>query len=258
MTKISESLLKIRLFRGLIFLCIFGLHSSLQAQWGEFDDGGSETVTNDTQRLDNSGGGGWGADDGGGGGWGGFGDESGSGKRKDTLPAYERFIPPYDSLRELIFYEGVIEDMDCEYCSEDSLYQRAERYLQSIYGKKEYKKFIVEAKPSQVIWLKVEIPMLVQKGAYSKGPSGNLEFQLVLRFKEARYKYQFGNFAHITDPTGLADSRLKTYHEYYMKTKRGYRSTDNYLITADKEVKKTIEGLKKALKEPYRPDEDDW
>jgi hypothetical protein len=43
-----------------------------------------------------------------------------------------------------------------------------------------------------------------------------------------------------------------------MKTKRGFRATDLFLITADKEIKNTIEGLKKALKESYKPDEDDW
>ncbi len=258
MRKVYESTFRIRLMKGLFLVGIMCVQSLLSAQWGEFDGGDSETVTNDTQVLDN-GGGGWGESNDAGGGWGGFGGGDGIvGKQKDTLPAYERFIPPYDSLREMIFYEGVIEDMECEYCSEDSLYLRAEKYLQSIYGKKEYKKFTVEAKPGQVIWLKVEIPMIVERGSYSKGPSGRLEFSMVIRFKEARYKYQFGNFAHITEPTGLADSRLKTYHEYYMKTKRGFRSTDKYLITADKEVKKTIEGLKKALKEPYQPDEDDW
>jgi hypothetical protein len=256
MRKVHESSFRIRLMKGLLLLGMIGCQSLLRAQWGSFDGDGSGRVTNDTQVIDNGGGGGWGGDDGGGGGWGGGGGFGG--KQKDTLPPYTRFIPPYDSLREMIFYEGVIEDMECEYCSEDSLYLRAQRYLESIYGKKEYKKFIVEAKPGQVIWLKVEIPMLIERGAYSKAPSGLLEFSMVIRFKEARYKYQFGNFAHITEPKGLAESRLKTYHEYYMKTKRGFRSTDMYLITADKEVKKTIEGLKQALKEPYKPDEDDW
>lgn len=254
MRKVNESPLRIRLLKGLLFLSLLGVHTWAHAQWGGFDSEESGAVSNDTQVL-NSGGAWGGSGDDGGGGWG---SSEGFSKQKDTLPPYKRFIPPYDSLREMIFYEGVIEDMECEYCSEDSLYLRAAGYLQSIYGAKQYKKFIVEAKPGQVIWLKVEIPMLVERGAYSKGPSGLLEFNLVIRFKEARYKYQFGNFAHITEPTGLADSRLKTYHEYYMKTKRGFRATDQFLVTADKEIKKTIEGLKKALKESYKPDEDDW
>jgi len=126
------------------------------------------------------------------------------------------------------------------------------------YGKRQYKKFIVERKEFGLIWLKIEMPMILQIGEYSKKPSGKLEFSIVLRLKEARYKYQFGNFAHITAPTGQADAQTKTYHEYYMKVKRGFRATDRYLLTADKEVKETIKGLKKALKEPYRPDDDDW
>ncbi len=254
MRNLNESSFKVRWYSALIFVLFFGLQGSVYGQGSgdSKDKGGSENKEADA--------GGWGDDGGsGGGGWGGFGSESGMmGRQKDTLPPYERFIPPYDSLRELIFYEGVVEDLDCEFCSEDSLYRRAERYLESLYGKKEYKKFTVEAKPGQVIWLKIEIPMLVEKGAYSKTPDGNLEFGMVIRFKDARYKYQFGNFAHITEPKGLASSRLKTYHEYYMKAKRGFRSTDRYLLTADKEVKKLVEGLKRALKESYKPDEDDW
>lgn len=255
MRKVNESPLRIRLLKGLFFLSMFGVQTWAHAQWGGLDSEEAGAASNDTQVL-NSGGGGWGAmGEGGGGGWG---SGEAGGKQKDTLPPYKRFIPPYDSLREMIFYEGVIEDMECEFCNEDSLYLRAMNYLQSIYGAKQYKKFIVEAKPGQVIWLKVEIPMLIEKGAYSKGPSGMLEFNLVIRFKDARYKYQFGNFAHVTEPKGLAESRLKTYHEYYMKTKRGFRATDLFLITADKETKNTIEGLKKALKETYKSDEDDW
>ena len=247
----------------LVFLLVGMLYSGLsQAQWGGFEgedteeEAETEVVTDSTDNPGDAAG----ADmfGGGGGGWGGFGGAEEESGKVDTLPAYERFIPPYDSLREMIFYEGVIEDWDCEFCMEDSLFARAERYFIDRYGKRQYKKFIVERKEFGLIWLKVELPMILEIGEYSKRPSGRLEFSLVLRLKEARYKYQFGNFAHITAPTGQADAQTKTYHEYYMKVKRGFRATDRYLLTADKEVKETIKGLKKALKEPYRPDEDDW
>ena len=247
----------------LVFLIAFVFCSGLsQAQWGGFEgeDMEEETETEVVTDSTDTPGDAAGADmfGGGGGGWGGFGGAEEKSGNVDTLPAYERFIPPYDSLREMIFYEGVIEDWDCEFCMEDSLFARAERYFIDRYGKRQYKKFIVERKEFGLIWLKVELPMILEIGEYSKRPSGRLEFSLVLRLKEARYKYQFGNFAHITAPTGQADAQTKTYHEYYMKVKRGFRATDRYLLTADKEVKETIKGLKKALKEPYRPDEDDW
>ena len=261
----KEGLSSVRITRGykLVLLIAGILYSSLShAQWGGFEgedaeeEIDTETVSDSTDTPGDAAG----ADmfGGGGGGWGGFGGAEEEASKVDTLPAYERFIPPYDSLREMIFYEGVIEDWDCEFCMEDSLFARAERYFIGRYGKRQYKKFIVERKEFGLIWLKIELPMILQIGEYSKRPSGRLEFSLVLRLKEARYKYQFGNFAHITAPTGQADAQTKTYHEYYMKVKRGFRATDRYLLTADKEVKETIKGLKKALKEPYRPDEDDW
>ena len=46
-----------------------------------------------------------------------------------------------------------------------------------------------------------------------------------------------------------------------MNNKKGVINTDRFLLTADKEVKDIVKGLKKALKEPYDPieaGEDDW
>lgn len=249
-------------YRFVLMGVIFFSVGSVRAQWGGFDGGDEKVEEETTEVIENDSndnpGDAAGADMFGGGGWGGFGGAEESSTKTDTLPAYERFIPPYDSLREMIFYEGVIEDWDCEFCNEDSLFARAEAFLINRYGKKQYKKYIIERKEFGLIWLKVDLPMIIAIGDYSKQAKGRLEFNLVMRFKEARYKYQFGNFAHITAPIGQSNAQTKTYHEYYMKVKRGYRSTDRYLLTADKEVKETIEGLKKALKEPYRPDEDDW
>jgi hypothetical protein len=229
----------------LILLAVFFAATSLSAQWGDDEDEASSS--NDTASMEvSSGGGAWGG-----------GSEDAGPKPIEKKP-YVRFVPPYDSLRELIFYEGVVDDEECETCSEDSLFARAKRYLVKRFGEKPYKKMIVEEKVNQLIYMKVTIPMVVTLGEYAKRRDGEMEYVMVLRFKDARYKYQFGNFAHVTDPVGLSNDRLKTYHEYYRKAKKGFESTDRYLIAADKEVKKMVDGLTLALKEAYKPDEDDW
>jgi hypothetical protein len=171
---------------------------------------------------------------------------------------YVRFNPPYDSMREIIYYEGVIEDENCEFCTADSLYWRAKKSIIAKFGKDNVKKFIVEDLKADRITLKVTVPMLVTYGEYKKFESGTLEYKVTLRFKDFRYKYQFGNFVHIQTPNGLAKDATRTYHEYYMKVKKGYQTTDQFLLAADREVKDFVATLKKSLREPYQPDEDDW
>ena len=243
--------------RGGLRIVLVGLllifAGGLQAQWGSGDDdsGAGAATATDSSGSGSGDSGGWGGGSGA--------SENGSGESQAVKKKpYVRFTPPYDSLRELIFYEGVVEDEECETCTEDSLFIRAKRYLMKRYGKKEYKKFVVEEKANSLIYLKVKVPMVIQNGVNSKSRNGDLDYVLVLRFKEARYKYQFGNFAHTLLPQGLNSTQVKTYHEYYMKVKRGYETTDKYLIAADREVKSIVDGLKASLKAPYVPDEDDW
>ncbi|MBL7811350.1 MAG: DUF4468 domain-containing protein [Bacteroidetes bacterium] len=182
-------------------------------------------------------------------------------KKEEYMPVrtpYKRFVPPYDSLREIIFYEGVIEDENCETCGADSLYWRARKYLTQRYGKENIKKWIVEDKKADKMLLKVNVPMNTTYGKYVKGTYGQLEYRLTLRFKDGRYKYQFGNFVHVDVPPGLNPKPVRTYHEYYMRVKKGFQVTDKFLMAADAEVKDIVTGLKKSLREPYHPDEDDW
>jgi hypothetical protein len=51
---------------------------------------------------------------------------------------------------------------------------------------------------------------------------------------------------------------IRTYHEYYMRVKKGYQTTDVFLLAADRDVKEFVEGLRKSLRGPYQPDEEDW
>lgn len=215
-----------------VFLFLFSLMvcGSVSGQW---DFGGGST--------DTANGGGWG--------------DSASKPKKTP---YVRFVPPYDSMREIIFYEGVVENEDCDMCTADSLYWRAKRFLTKKYGKSVFKKMLIEEKPGHHITVVVTIPLVVLNGKYSKVAKGMLEYKFVLRFQDSRFKYQFGNFVHLQSGEGLVGNPTKTYHEYYMRVKRGYEATDKFLIAADTEVKDMVTGITRALRAPYKPEEDDW
>jgi hypothetical protein len=63
---------------------------------------------------------------------------------------------------------------------------------------------------------------------------------------------------HLQSQPGTEVKQIRTSHEYYMRVKKGYQRTDLFLLAADREVKSLVEGLRKSLKAPYQPDEDDW
>lgn len=180
---------------------------------------------------------------------------------------YKRFVPPYDSLREIIFYEGIVREPSPEEANvamnvADSFYWRAKKFLIARYGKENVKKWTFEDKATssggKMFSMTITIPMIVRSGESKKVESGQLEFKLTMRFTEDKYKYQFGNFVHIETPNGLGTKPTRTYHEYYMKQKRGYEMSDKYLLAADREVKEVVDGLRKRLRAPYQPDEDAW
>jgi hypothetical protein len=237
-----------RIARMAVFAMICGLAGTSKAQWGDWGGGsatGTDTAVKDSAAPYVEDGSGWG-------------DDQSMEPQMPKRVAYKRFNPPYDSLREIIYYEGIIEDENCDFCGSDSLYWRARKFLSDRYGKENMKKFIIEDKKSDRITLKVSIPMTVRYGQYTKSEAGTLEYKVTLRFKDNRYKYQFGNFVHIESPNGLSTDASRTYHEHYMKLKKGYQATDKYLLAADREVKEIVDGLKKSLKQPFQPDEDDW
>lgn len=221
------------------------------AAFGQFGFGGdagtSDTASKDSAVTSGGGDGGWGMDGGGGA-------EEPAVKRAP----YVRFVPPYDSMREVIFYENIIEDEMCENCGSDYLYWRAKKYLLQRLGKEGYKKMVIEDKLAERIVLKVSTPMICRYGQYNKKQEGVLEYRLTLRFKDSRYKYQFGNFVHVEAEEGLSTKISRTYHEHYMRLKKGFQFTDRYLLAADFEVAEVVKGLRKTLEQPYQPDEDDW
>lgn len=186
---------------------------------------------------------------------GGWGDSASSAPKKTP---YVRFVPPYDSMREIIFYEGIVENEDCQLCTADSLYWRAKKFLSKKYGKSVLKKMILDEKIGHHITVKVTLPMVVVNGKYNNVAKGMMEYKLCLRFQDSRFKYQFGNFIHLQSGEGLVGNPSKTYHEYYMRVKRGFEATDKYLLSSDREVKSMVSAITYALREPYRPEEDEW
>jgi hypothetical protein len=197
-----------------------------------------------------------------GGGMGGFGGFGGGEPTESEAVVkkapYKRFIPPYDTMREIIFYENIIEDEECENCNADSLYWRAKKYLTTKIGKDAIKKMVIEDKVAERLVLRITVPMMTTNGSFTKKQEGELEYRLTLRFKDSRYKYQFGNFVHVEPMDGVSGKTNRTYHEHYMRLKKGFQQTDKYLLAAEAEVKLVVDGLKKSLREPYQPDEDDW
>jgi hypothetical protein len=233
---------------AVILLTVMLAPSDVFGQWGFGADAGSaDTTAKDSGATSGGGDGGWGMDGG------------GSAEEPSIKRApYVRFVPPYDSMREIIFYENIIEDEMCENCGADSLYWRAKKYLVQRLGKEGYKKMVVEDKLAERIVLTVTTPMVCRYGQYNKKQEGVLEYRLTLRFKDSRYKYQFGNFIHVEAEEGLSTKISRTYHEHYMRVKKGFQYTDRYLLAADFEVNDVVTGLKKTLQQPYQPDEDDW
>jgi hypothetical protein len=172
---------------------------------------------------------------------------------------HERFQAPYDSLRELIYYSGVVEDPDCNECSADSLYIRALRYFKSRFGEKALKEMTQEAKPANKLTLLVKVPLVTKPQVNVVIKEGFVEYKLILRFQDNRYKYEFSNFVHVRDVQGATGGVSRTYAEYYRQAKTYTRANDLYLMGMDTEVKQTIAQCTKALKEKWKPDdEDDW
>jgi len=233
--------------RWVAFISVILISNIASAQFGFGDPAAGSADTTSTPS-------------GGSGGFGGFGGggEGGEGEVVVKKAPYKRFIPPYDTMREIIFYENIIEDEECENCNADSLYWRAKKYLTKRLGKDAIKKMVIEDKPAERLVLKVVVPMMTTNGTFTKKQDGELEYRITLRFKDGRYKYQFGNFVHVEAMDGTSGKVNRTYHEHYMRLKKGFQQTDKYLLAAEAEVNAVVDGLKKSLREPYQPDEDDW
>jgi len=224
----------------IVFSCILGT-ASVHAQ----DDGGGEfDAYGDTTSVDTSMS---------------FGMDEGTVENPMRFEKHERFQAPYDSLRELIYYSNVVEDPNCNECSADSLYIRSLRYLKGRFGEKALKEMTQEAKPGNKLTVLLKVPLVTKPQVNVVIKEGFIEYKLILRFQDNRFKYEFSNFVHIRDIQGAAGGQTRTYAEYYRQAKTYTRANDLYLMGMDMEVKQTVATMTKALKEKWKPeDEDDW
>jgi hypothetical protein len=179
--------------------------------------------------------------------------------------AYERFTPPLDTISGLITYLSVIEilDQDGVEIYSDSIYKRAQRWLENEFGKKEAKDFTKSSglnKEGEGYKMVVSgrFPLVVQVNEYNAVPSGEVEFVMELRFKEGRYRYKINNLVHIEPPLAGTKSERRTYFEFYKNQKENVKAGDQILVAADAKINKLITGLYETCKEPIFVDQDDW
>lgn len=179
--------------------------------------------------------------------------------------AYDRFVPPFDTITGLITYLSVVEilDQDGVEIFSDSIYKRAQRWLENEFGKKVAKDFTKSSGPNKEgegykMVVEGRFPLFVQVNEFNKIPSGEVEFVMEIRVKEGRYRYKINNLVHVEAPLiGTKDER-RTYFEFYKSQKENVRQGDQILIAADKQIHTMITNLYETCKEPIFVDEDDW
>ncbi|MFT4523073.1 MAG: hypothetical protein ACI8ZN_002025 [Bacteroidia bacterium] len=187
-------------------------------------------------------------------------------KKKVILKPYVRFIPPYDSTRELVMYQAVIEifDRDGYEVELDTIYYRAQQWLQAEYGK-DLKKFMaadgVNEKSSEMEY-KIRVTgtfaCVIEPNEFTKITNGMVQYVMEIRVRDGRYRYVFKNLVHIADPRPGEKEGKKTYFEYLMKTKDDVRAGDQVLIAADKKINSMIAELQRACQTAPIEEEDEW
>lgn len=194
-----------------------------------------------------------------------------------TYKRYERFVPPMDTITDLVTYMGIVPFTPLpndvyDGGTIDSLYLRAKIYLLKRYIK-DYREsknpkdnvfpkdiLIEDFKPDGEngrIIIKPTVPLYVSTNSYTKAQWGTITFKIEIRVKEEKYKYKFTNFVHNTVEKG-SEKPIKTYVEYYANTNRGYKSTDQILIAIDRMVKEMVKELASIMRDPIVLDPDDF
>jgi hypothetical protein len=178
---------------------------------------------------------------------------------------YVRFQPPVDTITRLITYLEIVEVKDQEGFESysDSLFTRAQRWLDKNYSKKELKDYLKQSGMNTkgegyIIEMEGQFPLMMKPNDFTTVENGRVEFAMELRFKDGRYRYKINNLVHVQPPMYGEKDEIRTYMEYYTKTKRDIESTDKILLAADEHIQKMIKSLKDECKEPIFVDEDDW
>ncbi len=204
--------------------------------------------------------------------YGDYGDAFGSSSRDEYVPKkiirkpYVRFVPPYDSTRELVLYKAVVDVKDREgYEVEiDTIKFRANQWLEAEYGKN-LKKYLTldginenAGEMEYKIVVHATFPCEIQPNEFTTIKNGNVEYDMEIRVRDGRYRYTIKNLVHVADPRPGEKEGEKTYFEYLMKSEDDVRAGDRVLIAADKKINTMMENLQKTCQTSPIEEEDDW
>lgn len=187
-------------------------------------------------------------------------------KKKIERKPYVRFVPPYDSTRELIIYQAIIEVVDNEgYEVEiDTIYGRAQKWLEAEFGK-DLKKVTQSnamndnsSETEYKIRVKGTFPCIIKPNEFVEIQDGDVQYDMEIRVRDGRYRYAVKNLVHIAPPRPGEKEGEKTYFEFLMKAKDDAQGNDKILIAADQHITAMMNGLKKACETAPIPEDDDW
>jgi hypothetical protein len=171
---------------------------------------------------------------------------------ENEIATYKRIVLNLDSNTNLITYNGVVEQ---EESGSDSLYARAKKFGEKIFGKD--KNIFEVQKYGQKLVMNGSINAYSYSNKYNKRSIGKYEFKLIVLIKEGRYKYTITNLVH-RGPVPANGKPFRNYFEYYYNSTTNIKGNDIILRYADKEIKDTIARFQTSMKEPRLVDEDEW
>jgi len=201
-----------------------------------------------------------------------FGDAFGSSEREEYVPKkiirkpYIRFVPPYDSTRELVLYKAVIEVMDRDgYEVEiDTIRFRTNQWLEAEFGKN-LKKFLTmdgindaAGENEHKITIHGMFPCEIQPNEFTTVTEGMVEYDMEIRVRDGRYRYTVKNLVHIAEPRPGEKEGERTYFEYLMKSEDDVRAGDRILVAADKKINSMMTELQKTCQTNPIEEDDDW
>ncbi len=204
----------------------------------------------------------------------GWGDDFGFGmdEEKEEEPEiirapYVRFVPPYDTVYELVTYEGVVNVLDADgYEVEiDTIMFRANQWLEEEFGKKKLKNFLtsndVNSNASELeykIIVNGKFPCIVKPNEFTQYQDGEIQFRMEIRIRDGRYRYKVNNLVHIAPVRVNEKEGIATYFEYLMKSQNDVRGGDVILKSADRKINEMIAALEKKCKTGPVLEEDEW
>lgn len=188
-------------------------------------------------------------------------------KPRVVVKPIERFVPPYDSTRELVSYSGVVDVIDDEdfEVEVDTIYHRAKDWMKNEFGEKELKKLTtmddINLNASEMeykIRLKGSFPCEIKMNDFRTVESGDVEFFMEIRIREGRYRYSVNRLVYLAEPLAGEKERDRTYFEYLMKSDQNVRDNDNILLAADRKINGWLDGLKETCRKQPVYEEDEW